>query len=289
MMCVPQAFCANPQTMATNTFQTHAFGIEVDTQAQALRESHALCLALVQAGVVVTHYRGQAGCPDDLFCNNWVSTHADGSVFTYPMHAPNRQLERRADVLTLLWATHPDYYDLSVYAAAGQALESTGSLVLDRINRRAYVALSARADAEVLQDWAHVSGYDLTTFRTQTRSGGPVYHTNVMLFIGTGYAGLCADIIVPEDRARVIAALQATHDAVLISEDQMQHFCGNALEVQNTDGARFLVMSSTAYHAFAADQVAAFKRHVTDILHADLKTIEAHGGGSARCMLLEVF
>ncbi len=289
MMCLPQAFCANPQTMASNAFQSPTDAAHTIVQAAAIIEADTLCHALLKAGVIVTRYHGQAVCPDDIFCNNWISAHADGTLFLYPMLAENRRLERRGDIIALLQSAHPHIHDMTAYEAQGKALESTGSLLLDRINRVAYVAQSSRADPDALQDWADQSGYRVVSFRTQTWGGQPVYHTNVMLAIGTGYAILCADIIVPEDRPRVIAALQATHEVVLITEDQMNNFCGNALEVQNTAGDRFLVMSSAAHAAMTQDQIAVLGRYVRDIIHADLKTIEAHGGGSARCMMLEVF
>lgn len=287
IMCLPRAFCANPQTMASNAFQTgHP---ETPVQEAAVAEADGLCRTLLRAGVIVTRYTGQDRCPDDIFCNNWISTHGDGKLCLYPMHAPNRRLERRDDIVATLQATHPNVHDLTGYETQDKALESTGSLLLDRINHVAYVALSSRADPDVLHDWAVQMGYRVISFRTQTQAGQPVYHTNVMLAIGTGYAVLCADIIVPDDRARVVASLQQTHDMVMISEGQMNAFCGNALEVQNTAGDRFLVMSSAAHAALRGDQITALKSHVADILHSDLRIIEAHGGGSARCMMLEVF
>ncbi|MES2729038.1 MAG: arginine deiminase-related protein [Pseudomonadota bacterium] len=289
IMCVPQGFCANPQTMATNAFQSGSNVEAVTVQTQARQEAIIFADQLIRTGVIITHYNGQAACPDDLFCNNWVSTDDDGSLIVYPMYAPNRRVERRADVRAFLQSIHSPAQDLSHYEGQNRALESTGSLCLDRMNRVAYVALSARADSDLLDEWADKTGYRVVRFDTQTRGGGPVYHTNVMLFIGTGYAGLCADIIVPKDRARVINTLQQTHEVVLITEDQMQQFCGNALEVQDMAGSRSLVMSAAARKAFTSDQIHVLQRYVHDIIAADLQTIETHGGGSARCMLMEVF
>jgi hypothetical protein len=270
MMCEPVKFYANPQTMADNVYQSGDQVISIaDIQAKAVHEMRSLRDKLVSMGVLVSTYRGQPDCPDDIFCNNWVSTHADGGLVYYPMYVPNRRLERRADITAWLEKRYKVKADLTHFEADDLALESTGSLVLDRVNRLAYCALSQRAQLDVLQRWAVQTGYTPMPFRTQTEEGLPVYHTNVMMFIGSGYAGICPDVILPEDRETVLMSLAKTgHDVVTLSAPQVRQFCRSALLPQQRD---------------------VFLRHVTDIISADIGTIEHYGGGSARCMLLELF
>ena len=289
-MCEPVKFYANPQTLADNTYQSGAeMGDLPAIQRTAVAEMHNFRDALTSHGVLVSTYRGQEGAPDDVFCNNWVSTDQDKSLIYYPLHVPNRRLERRADIMQWLEQTYRVQADLTHYEQKNAALESTGSLCLDRVNRIAYCALSQRADRHVVEDWAQQAGYTLHAFDTQTQSGKPVYHTNVMLFIGTAYAAVCADLIVAEDRQRVIDALAQTHEVILLSEEQIGHFCGNCLEVRSTDGKRYLAMSAQARAHFTPEQLARFAALTDGIIAADIATIERYGGGSARCMLLELF
>lgn len=290
MMCEPVKFYANPQTMADNVYQSGDQVISIaDIQMKAVHEMRALRDKLVSMGVLVTTYRGQAECPDDVFCNNWISTEDDGSLVYYPMHVPNRRLERRADIMQWLESRYRIKADLTAFENDNLALESTGSLVLDRIKRIAYCALSQRAQPQVLKTWAAKTGYTLVTFNTATEEGLPVYHTNVMMFIGSGYAGICPDLILPAEREAVLAQLARNHEIVTLSPQQIRSFCGNALEVRSTDENRYLVMSETARSALTAEQRDVFLKHVTDIISADIGTIEHYGGGSARCMLLELF
>lgn len=290
MMCEPIRFYANPQTLVDNTYQSGDTADTIDQiQSRAVAEMRRLRDSLISRDVLVTTYRGQEGAPDDVFCNNWVSTDHDGSLIYYPLHVPNRRLERRADIQRFLESKYKLRADLTGYEEKGLALESTGSLCLDRINRIGYCALSARADLDVLQDWAKQADYELVAFNTQTENGKPVYHTNVMMFVGTGYIGLCPELIVPEDRERVLTKAQQFHTVIPITTGQIGQFCGNCLEVQSTSGGLYLVMSQRAYANFTDAQKQQFLQHVDDFVYADIATLEHFGGGSARCMLLELF
>lgn len=288
MVMEPAGFLSNPQTRETNTYQSENPADMAGMQNEARREFRAFRDMLVEKGVIMTTALGQAVCPDDIFCNNWVSTHAGGKMILYPMLAENRRTERRPELMDMLRQSYEILLDLSAHEQEGRFLESTGSLAMDRINGRIYCALSARTDRGLAEKAARALGYEIVFFDTRNHAGKPVYHTDVMMFIGTGYAGICADCIVPEQRKQVIDTLAKTHDVILLSMDQMRHFCGNALEVRGHQDAKMLVMSAQAHRALEADQKKIILSHVQEIVSSDLSTIEIYGGGSARCMLLEL-
>ncbi len=292
MMMEPVDFQSNPQTMETNTYQAPNPAHVNPIQEKAVAEFRAFRDLLVREGVIVTTAIGQMGSPDDIFCNNWVSTQKDdqgkANLVYYPMLAPNRQRERRADIMQMLESRYPIALDLSAQEKNGKFLESTGSLWMDRVHKIAYCALSPRTDEDLAQHWADVMGFRLVTFRTRNHVGKPVYHSDVMMFIGTHYAGVCLECIWEEDRARVIESLSKTHDIIPITLEQLRSFCGNSLELRDGAGKKILVMSATAHAALTSDQKSAFLKHVDRIVSSDISTIETYGGGSARCMLLEL-
>lgn len=289
MMMEPADFHANPQTFETNHFQEPDPDNIAAVNRAAVGEFRNFRDTLIESGVVVTTVRGQKGCPDDIFVNNWVSTHAGGKMVLYPMLAENRRIERRPVLVDLLRQTYDVALDLTVHEKAGSFLESTGALVMDRVHKIAYCALSGRADRSLAEKWCKKMRYRPVFFNTSGPTGGPVYHTDVLMFIGTGYAGLCTDCIVPEDRARVLETIGKTHDVIDISMEQLTGMCGNALELKNTQDEKLLVMSSAAYNSFTDQQKNQFLQYVEKIVHADIPTIEKYGGGSARCMLLELY
>lgn len=289
MMMEPADFYANPQTFETNQYQDTA-PTDIWTVHQAsVTEFRTLRDTLVSHGVVVTTALGAKGCPDDIFVNNWVSTHAGRKMVLYPMLAENRRMERRPELLEILTESYDLALDLSPEESRGRFLESTGSLCQDRVNRIAYAALSPRTDIELARRWCEVMDFRLIPFRTRNHAGKPVYHSDVMMWIGTGVAGICVECILPEDRAPVMESLRQTHEVVEISMDQMRAFLGNALEVRGEKDGRNLVMSGSAYRSLTEDQKRVILGHVDRIIHADIPTIERYGGGSARCMLLELF
>lgn len=285
-MIEPSAFCANPQTMGTNAYQEQSADQDVtQVAAKAVQEFRGLRDALIENSVIVTTAKGRIDTPDDLFCNNWVSTHGGGTKILYPMLAENRRKERRLDLIALLDQSYKTVLDLSPFERDGQFLESTGSLVLDRVHKIAYAALSPRTDEKLVQKFAQTMEFEAVTFRTQSE----IYHTNVMMALGTGFAAICLECIDPADREKVRRSLEIHQDIVELTEAQLSLFCGNMIELQNADGERLILMSSAAHVALSDGQKTALLRHATRIVHAPIPTIERHGGGSARCMVLELF
>ena len=293
LMIRPANFGANPETAASNAFQQSGEA-GADVQARALAEFDALVEALRKAGVVVEVFedRSEPVTPDAVFPNNWVSFHADGSAWLYPMLALNRRWERRPDILEALKAERGyalgEVHDLSYSELDGRFLEGTGSLVLDRVNRVAYACLSPRTDARLLQDWAARTGYEVLGFRARDTRGRPIYHTNVMLCIGTGFALGCFDCIDVPDRERVMQRLIDTgHEVVGISPYQMEAFAGNMLELAGRYGGNVLAMSARAERALNPAQRAVLEKHAS-IVSSPIDTIETCAGGSVRCMLAEI-
>jgi hypothetical protein len=272
--------------MGTNAYQEQSADQDaVKIAAAAVREFRGLRDTLIEYGVIVTTAKGRIGTPDDLFCNNWVSTHGGGTKILYPMLAKNRRKERRLDLIALLDQSYKTILDLSPFERDGQFLESTGSLVLDRVHKIAYAALSPRTDAALVQKFAETMKYEAVTFRTK----GEIYHTNVMMAVGTGFAAICLECVDPADREKVQRSLTKHHEIIELTEAQISSFCGNMIELQNADGERLILMSSAAYGAITAQQKTTLLDHAARIVHAPIPTIERHGGGSARCMVLELF
>ena len=293
LMIRPANFGANPETAGSNAFQKDTAS-GAGPQARALAEFDALVEALRQAGVVVEVFedRSEPVTPDAVFPNNWVSFHADGSAWLYPMLALNRRWERRPDILETLKAERGyvlgEVNDLTFSELDGRYLEGTGSLVLDRVNRIAYAGLSPRTDSRLLQEWAGRSGYEVVSFRARDTRGNAIYHTNVMLCIGTGFALGCFDCIDATDRERVTKRLADTgHEVIGISPYQMEAFAGNMLELSGRYGETVIAMSTRAERALNPAQRAALERHGR-IVSSPIETIEDCAGGSVRCMLAEI-
>jgi len=279
--------------MATNSYQHEDQGAVDEIQHLALAEFHALRDRIVEAGVTVTTVLGAYDSPDDIF-PNWASTHIleDGSrgLVYYPMLNDNRRIERRPFMKDILERQYKVILDLSGEESRNRALESTSALWMDRLHKVAYSALSLRADRDLGKAWCDFMGYRYVPFETRNHVGKPVYHTDVMMFIGTGFAAVCFECILPDYRDGVRASLEGTgREIIEITMEQLLAFCGNALELSAKDGSKKLVMSGSAYHAYRDDQKEAFMRHVSEIVYADLPTIQTYGGGAARCMIMELF
>ncbi len=285
MMLEPVDFHENPQTRDTNAYQHTDKKSESEINAQAVKEFRAFRDTLVDHGVVVTTVKGQKGCPDDIFCNNIVSTHDQRRMVIYPMLAENRAKERRVDILDVIRKSYTDVMDFSAHRQHGKALESTGALCMDRVNKIAYMSRSARSDEDIAKLWCKTMGYTLIPFDTKHK-GKSVYHTDVMMWIGTAVAGICPDVVADKS---VVQSLRKHHEVIEFSADQMEAFCGNALEVIGTEGHRMLVMSSAGAKTLTSAQKKFLGQHFKTIIEADIPTIEYYGGGSARCMLLELF
>ena len=297
-MVRPHSFRKNEETATNNHYQrdiAQASPEEIIERAQ--EEFDGLVDQLKAAGieVVVFDEAEPHETPDALFPNNWISTHADGTVALYPMFAPNRRTERREDVPLVL--EHQFGFDVrqiidfTEFESHNKFLEGTGSIVLDRINRKAYAALSDRTDARALEHFCDQLDFEpvaFQAFQTVDNQRLPIYHTNVMMSIGSGYAVVCLDCIDSDDeRKQVVDAIaQDGLELIAITEEQVNQFAGNMLELTGDEGP-VLVMSASAYQSLVPGQIEKLQQHTT-LLHAPLPTIETCGGGSARCMIAEI-
>ena len=288
MMIEPKVFYLNPETADTNHYQHDARADHAGTLAAGLAEFRDFRDALVANGVIVTTAPGSAGCPDHVF-PNWISTHEDRRMVVYPMLNPNRRAEKTPEIVGTLKKSYDVVLDMSRYEGSGLALEANGSLVLDRVNRIAYAGLSPRTSERLVHEWADAMGYRAVTFNTRDHTGSPVYHTDLIIFIGTEAAGICAPCIVEEDRDRVLSSLRATHDVIEFGGEQLRSFCGNALEVLGEGGAPMLAVSAAARASWSKDQEERLKAHFARFIEARIPTLEEYGGGSARCTLMELF
>ncbi len=296
LMVRPASFGWNPQTQASNRFQRDEPGLASDANERARAEFDALVLQLRGAGVAVTVAADTATpvCPDAIFPNNWVSLHADGTVVLYPMLARNRRLERRLEFIASLAAetrrTVVRLLDLTQHESHGRYLEGTGSIVFDHAQRIAYACLSPRTHQEPLSELCDELGYQPCTFTATDAAGVPIYHTNVMLAVGSRCSVVAIGAVDLRDRERVLSSLAASGRHVeIIDATQMAGFAGNVLELRTADAGSVLAMSATAQAAFGPAALECLAAHVDRIVAAPIPTIETLGGGSVRCMLAEVF
>ncbi len=288
LMVRPARFSFNEETAVNNAFQQRGEG---DIAQQAVAEFDAFVALLRANGIVVDVLQDTAlpFTPDSIFPNNCFSTHGSTLVL-YPMFAHNRRLEREKLMVQLDGMHFSEVIDLTAYEADHRFLEGTGSLVLDREHRMAYACLSPRTDEDVLREWASRLGYCYLTFHSEDEQGTPVYHTNVVMHIGTRHAVVCLESVSDAaQRARLRASLEANGKQVVpITLEQMHHFAGNMLELTGADGEQLLVMSATARASLTPAQVSELET-ATRIVSPDIHTIETAGGGSARCMMAELF
>lgn len=290
-MIRPVDFKFNEQTAENNKFQVAS--AEADVQEQALTEFDSFVNLLRINGVDVTVIDDtlEPSTPDSIFPNNWVSFHDDGEVILYPMFSENRRAERREDIIHSV-SEHfkvGKVTDLSTDEAQDIFLEGTGSLVLDRDNKIAYACISIRTNEIALTKFCNATAYEAVVFNAVDSSGFPIYHTNVMMCVGDKFAVICLDSIPDlKEKELVEQSLIATgKELIEISFEQMNHFAGNMLQVQDNNGESLLVMSEQAYLSLAIDQIKTLEKYCK-IIYAPLYTIEKNGGGSARCMLAEV-
>ena len=300
LMIRPVAFRYNEQTASNNYYQKFLDQLSKDeVQERARDEFDGLVEVLRSKGieVVVIEDTLEQDTPDSIFPNNWISFHDDGRVGWYPMYAENRRLERRVEILKILQEQYDfqvrKMVDFSHYESDGRFLEGTGSMLLDRVNKIAYAAQSKRTDVRVLEDFCQSFGFKsltFTSFQTVGTERLPIYHTNVMLSIGDSFAVLCADTIDnPVEKKSLIACLEDSgKEVIFITEEQKHQFAGNVMPVVNKLGKKYLVMSRTAHQSLTLEQIEQIEKHC-QILSAPLDTIEACGGGSARCMMAELF
>ena len=293
------AFRMNEQTVVNNYYQKELENLlpaTVNAKAQEEFDAFVKKLRAVGVNVIVVDDTTESDTPDSIFPNNWISFHENGDVVLYPLFAENRRKERREDVLDMLEDNGFVINEIMDYTSAeedGFYLEGTGSIVLDRENGKAYCALSPRADEELFIEFCEDFEFYPVLFEAfQTVNGKRklIYHTNVMMCIGETFAVICADCIDDKkERKMVLDSLRGDEkEVILITEAQVNNFAGNMLEVIGADERRYLVMSSSAHQSLTKKQIAQLEEHVT-ILSSSLDTIEACGGGSARCMMAEIF
>jgi hypothetical protein len=299
LMIRPVAFRMNEQTAVNNYYQKVLDGLLPATvNAKAQEEFDTFVEKLRNAGVDVTVVEDtlDPDTPDSIFPNNWISFHQNAEVVLYPMFAENRRAERREDILDTLEEKGFKIKSINDYTEAeedGYFLEGTGSLLLDRKNQKAYCALSPRADEELFIEFCE--DYDLApvifeAFQTVNGERKLIYHTNVIMTLGENFAVICADCIDDKkERKMVLNNLKEDgKEVIMITEEQVNNFAGNMLEVKGTDDKRYLVMSTSAFQSLTKKQITQVEKHA-EILSSSLDTIEACGGGSARCMMAEIF
>ncbi|MEX0899064.1 MAG: arginine deiminase-related protein [Gammaproteobacteria bacterium] len=295
LMIRPAHFRSNPETAPSNAFQHLEAVPDRVAHAAAILEFTRVVSALTEAGIDVRVFDDAPVPirPDAIFPNNWFTTHDDGTVVLYPMHAPSRRAEVRRDVIAELATggfTVRRVVDLTGHAEPGLALEGTGSMVLDRVNRVAYACLSARTHRAVLDEFCSEVGFEPCVFSALDRRGIPIYHTNVQMWIGTRAAAVCLDAIIDRAEREAVRRGLAAGDRTVIelSHDQVAAFAGNALELQAGDGSPVIAMSAQASAALNVSQRETLKGYAR-IVDADIATIERCSGGSVRCMLAEIF
>jgi hypothetical protein len=284
----PSVFYLNPETADTNHYQVDKHESHEETLHRGIKEFRDWRDTLIENGVIITTALGSPNCPDHVF-PNWISTHENRQMVIYPMLNPNRRAEKTPEIVETLKKMYDVVLDLSAFEAKGQALESTGSLCLDRVNKIVYAGLSKRTSAELVQRWADAMGYKAVTFETRSHTGQPVYHSDLVMFIGTDAAGICAPCVLDKDRDRVLGSLRETHDVIEFTGDQLQSFCGNSLEILGKDDKRMLAMSKVASLSLSEAQEEHLARHFSPFVLADIPTLELYGGGSARCTIMEMF
>lgn len=300
LMIRPVAFRMNEQTAVNNYYQKVLDGLlpaTVNAKAQQEFDTFVEKLRNVGVHVIVVEDTLSPDTPDSIFPNNWISFHENGDVVLYPMFAENRRLERREDIFEILenegFQINEEIMDYTSAEEDNFYLEGTGSLLIDRANSKVYCALSPRADEELFIEFCEdfdMSPIIFEAFQTVNGERKLIYHTNVMMCLGETFAVICADCIDDKkERKMVLDNLKSDgKEIILITEDQVNNFAGNMLEVKGTDDKRYLVMSASAHQSLTPKQIDQLSKHC-EILSSSLDTIEACGGGSARCMMAEVF
>lgn len=296
LMVRPVAFRMNEETVINNYFQKHLQGENVNEKAQDEFDNFVIKLQNVGINVVVVKDNADQNTPDSIFPNNWVSFHENGDIALYPMFAKNRRKERRLEYFEKLEDKGFKIKNLVDYTSAEEDdifLEGTGSLILDRQNEKAYCAISPRADEDLLIEFCEDFEFTPVIFNAYQTVDGvrkQIYHTNVMMCLAEEFAVICLDTIDDsKERKAVIKHLkQDGKEIIEISEEQMHNFAGNMLQLKGFGEKKYLVMSERAHQSLTPEQIAKIEKY-SEILSSNLNVIETCGGGSARCMLAEVF
>jgi hypothetical protein len=291
LMIRPVQFGYNPETAVNNAFQTAGAGDLAQEKARAEFDDFVDILRRQGVDVTVVEDTAEPHTPDSIFPNNWISFHEEGTVCFYPMFAVNRRHERKPGVLEVIAKRFvvQKTIDFSYYEQSDLYLEGTGSMVLDRDKKLAYACYSPRTCRKPLLAFCEQLDYQAVGFHAQDKQGQAIYHTNVMMCVADHYIVICLDSIGQKnERDQVVSTIKNSDKEIIdISLDQMNHFAGNMLQVQDQMGKKLLVMSSQAYGSLSSKQIKKLNSY-NEILHSDLGTIETNGGGSARCMMAEI-
>ncbi|HET8753205.1 MAG TPA: arginine deiminase-related protein [Salinimicrobium sp.] len=298
LMVRPVAFRMNEQTAVNNFFQEgiHLSNEEINLKAQQEFDAFVEKLRSVGVNVIVVEDDEKLDTPDSIFPNNWVTFHEDATAVLYPLFAVNRRRERRPEIFEKIEEKGFIIEHVIDYTEAEEEflyLESTGAMILDRVNQKAYCALSPRADEELLIEFCEDFEYTPVVFIAYQDVGGkrlPIYHTNVMMCLAESFAVICLDTIDDKkERKNVVNHLKSDGKEIIeITEAQVHHFAGNMLQVKGHADKKYLVMSDAARASLNPSQISRIEKHC-EILSSNLETIETCGGGSARCMMAEIF
>lgn len=295
LMVRPAHFGYNEDTATSNVFQTLDLSLTREqVEERARQEFDTFVHTLRDAGVrvIIEEDTGEPLKPDAVFPNNWISFHEEGTIITYPMFAPQRRMEVRNDIVQRFQDQFPfnKLIELDKWTAKEQFLEGTGSMVFDRLHRIVYACRSNRTHQEILQTFAKEMEYQVHLFTAQDMNGQDIYHTNVLMAVGETFVVICLDAIRDKDERGSLEAVfrETGKEIISISLEQMMAFAGNMLQVRNQAGDTMLVMSEQAYRSLRPAQMKTIEQH-TGVLFSPLITIETFGGGSARCMMAEVF
>ena len=288
-MIEPESFYSNEQTSYTNHYQEKVTDEDIDEiTRKALMEFNTLKNNIEERGIQVTSLKGSKECPAHIF-PNWFMTFDNKTMQIFSMMAPNRREEKKLSMIEHLSKTYNLSADYSYLENKEIFLESTSSMVFDRVNRIVYAGISPRTNAVQLIIWCRNNDFELVLFETEGHTGSPIYHTDVLMFVGTDIIGICFDVINEEHVDYVREKVNSYHEVVELTSEQIQNFSGNAIEAKNESGDLFLIISSRGFNALNEDQVNKLLKSYKEIIHSDIPTIEKYGGGSARCMLTELF
>ena len=269
-MIEPESFYSNEQTSYTNHYQEEASDEDIEEITQkALVEFHNLKDKIEAKGIQVTSLKGSKECPDHIF-PNWFMTFDNKTMQIFSMLAPNRRKEKKLSMIEHLSKTYELTADFSYLENKEIFLESTSSMVFDRVNRIVYAGISPRTNAVQLIIWCRNNNFELVLFETESHTGSPIYHTDVLMYVGTDIIGICFDVIKEEHLDYVKEKVNAHHDVVELTSDQIQNFSGNAIEAKNKDGELYLIISSRGFSALNQNQIDKLLESYKEIIHSDI-------------------
>ncbi|MDA8865452.1 arginine deiminase-related protein [Gammaproteobacteria bacterium] len=289
LMIKPAIFYKNAQTIESNHYQIEGDNEDIKIiTIKAIKEFNDFKLELESNGINILCFEGSKECPDHIF-PNWFTTFSDKTMQIFSMLAPNRRTEKTPEIISYLQKDYDLTHNYSSFEDKDVFLEGTSSMVFDRVNKIVYAGLSPRTNQNLLTEWCKEHSYELVKVQTESHTGAPIYHTDVFMFVGTDVIGICYEVIKSEYRELLKEKVSKYHTVMEISKEQILDFCGNALEAKDKEENLYLIMSSRAHDALNHDQLNILNTFYKKIIHSDLPTIEKYGGGSARCMLSELF